>query len=224
MKVRLAATLRTLRRRKRWSQAMLAGELGLSQQTMSRLEADVRRAPIGVIERWAAALDAYVAVEVRVSGERALVDKDHAALQNQIATALRAAGWVVDAEVSFNHFGDRGRIDILAFHPVARVMLVIEIKSMIVDVQDLLGRLDIKTRIATLLARERGWQVAHAVPALIIQDGRTARRRVADHPALFHRFGLRARAARAWMRQPRRPFPTGILLFQARGPDSRRAR
>jgi transcriptional regulator with XRE-family HTH domain len=214
MKVRIEATLRGLRRRKKLSQRQLAQKLGCSQQTLSRLEADVRRAPIGFLESWGAALGAYVSIELRVSGERAQFDKDHAALQNATAATLRRFGWLVESEVSFNHFGDRGRIDILAFHPVTRVLLVIEIKTMILDVQDVLGRLDVKTRIAPMLARERGWRVAATVPGLIIREGRTARRRVADHPALFSRFGLRARAAGAWIRHPLLPPPAGLLIFE----------
>ena len=215
MKVRLETTLKTLRRSRGWSQVRLGRELGVSQQWMSRLEADVRRARIGFLERWASLLDAWLAVEIRVSGERALADASHAAIQNWLARLLRSFGWSVETEVSFNHFGDRGRVDLLAFHPALRILLIVEIKTRILDLQDLLGRLDIKTRNAPLLARERGWEVAALVPAIVAREDRTARRRVADHAALFARFSLRARAARAWLRTPRLPAPSGILLFES---------
>lgn len=214
MKIRLEASLKALRRRKRWSQARLGQALGISQQSMSRLEADVRRATLGRLDAWATELDGYLAVEVRVSGERPLTDANHAALQNHFAAQLRRDGWLVDAETSFNHYGDRGRIDLLAFHPVRRVLLVIEIKTRIQDVQDMLGRLDVKTRVAQGIARDRGWDVAAVVPTLVIREDRTARRRVAEHAALFANFGLRARAARAWLGHPGLPAPRGILLFE----------
>ena len=141
-------------------------------------------------------------------------DARHAILQNWLATLLRAAGWTVEVEVSFNHYGDRGRIDLLAFHATIEVVLVIEIKTMLADAQDVLGRLDVKVRVAPIVARERGWDLATVVPALVILDGSTARRRVVANSALFASLDLRARGALAWLGEPRRsPVPGGILLF-----------
>lgn len=214
MKIRLEATLKALRRRKGWSQARLGQAIGASQQRVSRLEADIRRTPLGLLEAWATELGAYLAVELRVSGERPLSDANHAALQNRLAAQLHRAGWRVATETSFNHYGDRGRVDLLAFNPGSRILLVIEVKTRIQDVQDMLGRLDVKKRIAPILARDRGWDVAAIVPAFVVREDRTARRRVAEHAALFTNFGLRARAARAWLRHPRLPPPQGILLFE----------
>ncbi len=143
-----------------------------------------------------------------------MADARHAVLQNWLATLLRAAGWTVEVEVSFNHYGDRGRIDLLAFHATIRVVLVVEIKTMLDDAQEVLGRLDVKARVAPIVARERGWDVATVVPALVILEGSTARRRVAAHDALFASLDLRARAATAWLGDPRRgAVPGGILLF-----------
>jgi len=214
MKIRLETTLRALRRRRGWSQTRLGQAIGVSQQRMSRLEADVRRASLGLLDAWATELGAYLSVELRVSGERPLSDARHAALQNYVAARLRRDGGTVETETSFNHYGDRGRIDVLAYHPILRILLVIEIKTRIQDVQDLLGRLDVKKRVARVLAQDRGWEVAAIVPALIVREDRTSRRRVAEHAALFAAYGLRARAARAWLRHPVLPAPQGILLFE----------
>lgn len=168
-----------------------------------------------MLEAWATELGAYLSVELRVSGERPLSDARHAALQNECAAQLRRDGWLVATEASFNHYGDRGRIDVLAFHPTLRFLLVIEIKSRIQDVQDTLGRLDVKKRVAPTLARDRGWHAGTIVPALIVREDRTSRRRVAEHAALFAAFGMRSRAARAWLRHPQLPAPEGILVFEA---------
>ena len=184
------------------------------QQRVSRLEADVRRTPLGLLDTWANELGAYLAVELRVSGDRPLTDANHAALQNRLAARLRRDGWLVVTEASFNHYGDRGRVDLLAFHSALQILLVIEIKTRIHDVQDMLGRLDVKRRIAPMLAKDRGWDVVAIVPAFVVREHRTARRRVAEHAALFTSFGLRARAGRAWLRRPRLPPPKGILLFE----------
>jgi hypothetical protein len=159
------------------------------------------------------ALNGHLILDLRVDGERPLTDLNHAAIQNWLVARLRAWGWVVEAEPSFNHFGDRGRIDALAFHPQRRILLVIEIKTRLDDVQDLIGRLDVKRRIAPIMATQRGWASTAVVPAIVVAEGRTARRRIAAHDALFAAFSLRARAAVAWLRTPQGPIPSGILLL-----------
>lgn len=155
-----------------------------------------------------------------------LLDADHSALAALWTRRLEKLGWIVRSEVSFNHYGDRGRIDLLAYHPVYRVLLVIEIKTALVDAQALLGGLDVKARVAPHVARELGWQPRLVVPAIIMADGTTARRHLAGLDALFGRYALRGRAAASWLRAPEGS-PTGILTFtelpfNARG-DARRA-
>jgi Holliday junction resolvase-like predicted endonuclease len=168
---------------------------------------------VSEVDAWAAALNAHVVVELRLDGERPLVDARHAAIQDWVVRLLRGTGWLVDSEVGFNHYGDRGRIDVLAYHPALRLLLVIEVKTRIEDVQDVLGRMDVKRRIASNLARERDRHVTAVVPALLVMEGRTARRHVAAHEGLFGGFDLRARGAIAWMKRPARPAPSGILAF-----------
>lgn len=130
---------------------------------------------------------------------------------------IGAHEWQVRAEVSFNHFGDRGRIDVLGYHPDLRALLVVEVKSGIGDLQETLGRLDVKARVARHVARELGWpQMAAVVPALVIGDSRRSRRIVAEHAALFGRFTVRGRAALAWVRTPMLPGPAGLLWFAER--------
>lgn len=210
----IVRTLRAVRRRKGWSQRQLALKLGISKSEMSRWETTaLETTSVLELERWTTALNAHVILDLRVDGERPLTDLKHAAMQNWLVARLRALGWVVEAEPSFNHFGDRGRIDALAFHPHVRIVLVVEIKTRLDDVQDLIGRLDVKRRLAPIMATERGWQSIAIVPAIVVAEGRTARRRIAAHDALFATFTLRARAAVAWLRTPQGPTPSGILLL-----------
>lgn len=209
----IARTLRALRRRRHWSQRKLGRDLGISQAQVSRRERRaLERCTIPDLERWSTALGAHLVLELRVDGERPLADARHAELQNWLVSVLRRAGWMVDAEISFNHYGDRGRIDILASHPVLRCLLVVEIKTQFVDVQDLLGRLDIKRRVAPYLAAERGWATTTTVPALVFSENSTTRRRIASHEALFARYSLRGRSAMAWLRHPHAPAPSGVLV------------
>ncbi len=155
-----------------------------------------------------------------------LLDADHSALAALWADRLEKCGWTVRSEVSFNRYGDRGRIDILAFHLVERVLLVIEIKTVLVDAQALLGSLDVKARVCPSVAREIGWQPRHVVPAIVLLDGTTQRRRLSALAPLFSRYSLRGREAATWLRGPAGS-PTGILTFTElpsnAGSDVRRA-
>ena len=165
------------------------------------------------VERWGVTLGAHVSVDVRVDGERPMKDARHAQLQDWLAGMLRKHGWSVLVEHSFNHFGDRGRIDVLAFHLIGRVLLVVEVKTRTDDAGDILGRLDVKRRVAPILARQQQWPATSTVPMLLVLEHRTNRRRIADHAAIFAGFTLRGRAASAWIRRPGAPEPSAILLF-----------
>ena len=213
----MARTLRALRRRKGWSQRELGLRIGASQATVSRWERTALEECTAVqIERWATAIGAHVSIDLRVDGERPLTDREHASLQNWLLGVLRNAGWVAEPEVSFNHYGDRGRIDVVGYHPATGCLLVIEIKTRFTDAQDLLGRLAVKSRIAPKLAAERGWKPSATVGALVFREATTTRRRLVEHRELFAGYSLRGRAAMAWLRRPRQPFPSGVLVVVAR--------
>lgn len=209
----IVRVLKALRRRKRWSQRRLGVDLGISQAELSRRERSaLERCTVPDVERWSTALGAHLTLDLRVDGERPLTDTAHAEMQNWFAAVLRQAGWTVEPEVSFNHYGDRGRIDLLAFHPGARVLLVVEIKTRLLDAQEIIGRLDVKRRVAVIVAKQRGWSPAASVPALVFREESTTRRRLIAHPALFAGYALRGRPALAWLRHPGLPVPSGILI------------
>jgi hypothetical protein len=108
------------------------------------------------------ALDATAELVVRWQGEELdrLVDGAHAALVQATVARLQSGGWVTRVEVSFNHFGDRGRADVLAFDPQNRILAVVEVKSALGDLQDTSGRLDVKVRLGPMLASSVGWERA----------------------------------------------------------------
>lgn len=210
----VARSLRALRRRKRWSQRRVASQLDISQSEYSRRErGSLENCSVAEVEQWAASLGAHLSLELRLDGERPLRDAQHARLQQWLVGLLARAGWATLVEHSYNHYGDRGRIDVLAHHAIARVVLVVEVKSRIEEVGDILGRLDVKRRVAPILAREQRWPVDDVVPMLLILEQRTNRRRVADHATVFSSYSMRAQPAAAWLRQPKGPAPTGVLLF-----------
>ncbi len=229
----LGRILRALRHRKGWRQTDLATASSVSRGVISALEAgEVDTHTVGALRRAAHAVGGVVRITISVPGGDVgrLLDADHARLQTHWKLLLERHGWLVEAEVTFNIYGERGSVDLLAWHPATRTLLVVEIKSVIVDVGDLLGGVDRKTRLAQPVARERRWDPGVVVPALIVLEGSTARRRLRDHAPLFGRFNVRGRAAAAWVADPASKghvAPSGLLvlvkLSDARPRDRRRA-
>lgn len=153
----------------------------------------------------ASALGATLAIRLMWHGEALdrLLDAGHAEIVERILAMLRLPGWEVATEVSFNVRGERGSIDILAFHAATGSLLVIEVKSVVPDMQAMLYGLDRKERLAGEIARERGWRVTSVSRLLVLPDDRTARRRVASHEATF-RVALpgRTAAVKRWLGAP----------------------
>lgn len=222
---RLGMAVRARRHQRRWRLADLALVAGVGATACSVLE---RGGAGGLSVRVARAIAGAVDLPLGwdVGWQRAeidrLLDADHAALAAKLSRRLVALGWVVRAEVSFNQYGDRGRIDLLAFHPAERILLVIEIKTAIVDAQAMLGSLDVKARVAPDVGRDLGWEPRLVVPALVVLDGTTARRHLRAIEPLLSRFDLRGRAAVEWLREPFVARPTGMLFLTKLPDDGRR--
>jgi hypothetical protein len=177
--------------------------------------------PIRTLEAVVRALGASLSVEVRWDGAGLdrLVDGVHAAIQDATARRISGSGWMVRPEVSFSHFGERGSCDLVAWHPAARVVLVVEVKSRVGDLQETLRRLDAKTRLGPVLASQLGWPPPAGVArALVIAEHRTSRRVVAAHPSLLEAFSIRGPAAARWLRAPTAR-DARLLWFQSL-PDS----
>lgn len=220
----LPRAVRELRRRRRWRQVDLATLSGVSRQVISRVErGQLNSVPLRTLVRVAAALDASIDLTVRWRGEALdrLVDAAHAGVVQTSIQLLASTGWRTRVEVTFNHYGDRGSIDVLAMHPGSRTVVVIEAKSAIGKADETLSRLDVKARLGSMVAESIGWErPLRVIPALVIADTRPNRRTIADHDPLFGRFDTRGRQAWAWLRQPAGTSPSGLLWF-AKLPDSR---
>jgi transcriptional regulator with XRE-family HTH domain len=158
---RLGAAIRFLRIRRGWRQRDLAERAGVSQSAVSRIErGHLGQVTLDSIRSGAGALDMRVDVVGRWRGgdlDR-LLASGHSALHESAARYLGGlSGWQFASEVSFSNYADRGVIDILAWHEPTRSLLVIELKTEFVDMNELIGTLDRKFRNAAQIARERGW-------------------------------------------------------------------
>jgi transcriptional regulator with XRE-family HTH domain len=206
-----------LRQRRGWRQVDLAHRAGVSQSAISDMERGrIDRFTVQTIRRTLRALDASVALDPMWGGRGdldRLLDADHARLMQRWADLHRRAGWDVWNEASYSIYGERGRIDQLAYHPPTATLEVAECKTGIWDVQDTLGKLDVKVRLAPRIAAQRGWAASKVVGALVFTDGTTIRRRIHEHEDLFARYSMRGRAVYAWVRDPRFVSVDGILVF-----------
>ena len=167
-------------------------------------------------ERIAEALDARVSVRLYWHGEELdrLLDAAHAGLVDQVVAMLAERGWEVIPEATFNNFGERGSIDVLAWHPVHGALLIVEVKSVVPDIQALLAGVDRKVRIAPKLAAERGWRVRSVSRLIVLPEDRTARRRVGEFAATFDRLSRADASGSAVDRRACRPI-AGILFLPA---------
>ena len=204
---RVGNLLRAVRRRRGWRQADVARAAGLPQTSVSRAErGQLERLTLSTTRRIAAALEVALQFDPRWrGGETArLLDELHANLVERCATILRRAGWEVIIEFTFSVYGERGAVDIIAWHPATRTLLIVEVKSVILDLQALISTLDRKVRLVPkLLAEQRGW-VAERVGRLVYAPATTRNRNVVGRHEASLRFAypMRGADARRWLVHP----------------------
>src|SRR5574337_1079118 len=206
----VGGAFRAVRLRRRWRQLDVAGAAGVSRSLVSLIErGHLDRLPLAQLRRIASVLDIRLDVVPRWRGgelER-LINAGHSAPHEEVARYLgQVGGWELTPEVSFAIYGERGVIDILAWHAASRTLLVIELKTEIVDVQGMLGTFDRKVRLAPRMAAERGWRPRTVAGWLIVAHSTTNRRRIAAHRTMLRAaLPLDGRLMRGWLRLPAGP-------------------
>lgn len=219
--VRVGVALRSVRIRRRWRQVDVAAAAGLHRSTVSVVERGHWDAlSFGTIARIATVLGVRLDLSARWRGgdmDR-LLNAGHSALYEIVAELFDdLPEWLHQPEVSFAIYGERGVIDILCFHPPSGSLLVIELKTEIVDVQDLVGGVDRKTRLAVRVAKERGWIARSTACWVIVRDTRTNRRRLAAHHSMLRSaFPADGRVMRSWLARPRGAIRTLSFMTVAR--------
>jgi len=171
--------------------------------------------PVRQIRQVARALGAELVTTVRWRGgdlDR-LLDEGHAALAGVVTKWLERRGWAVRPEVTFSVFGERGSIDLMAWHEATRTLIVVELKTELTSLEETLRRHDAKARLAPAIATQRlGWRPDGLARLLVLPNAPTARRRVSRHePVLARAYPLRAADVRDWVRSPRGA-PRGLVL------------
>ncbi len=203
----IGASNRAIRQRRRWRQQDLAAKANVSRSTVGRIErGTLSTVPLGMIRSVTRALDARIDTYLRWQGGdlSRLINSRHAAMHEAVARVFtELGGWISEPEISFSVFGERGVIDVVGWHPVSKSLLVVELKTELVDISELMGTLDQKRRLITDIARQRNWHAATISAWVVVADSRTNRRTLSNHAAaLRSKLSTDGRTMRAWLRQP----------------------
>jgi hypothetical protein len=94
-------------------------------------------------------------------------------------------------------------IDLFLWHSGRRALLIIELKTEIVDTGDLLSTMDRRRRLAREIAKERGWDPLTVSAWIIVAPSRTTDRRIAEHRSVLRSaYPADGRQMRRWLRDP----------------------
>jgi transcriptional regulator with XRE-family HTH domain len=223
---RISSTFRAIRISRGWRQLDVANKASVSRAAVSRLERGrLGELPLDEILGIAVALDISLRLSATWQGGELdrLLNARHAALHESVARRFVSwADWELAPEVSFSIWGERGVIDILAWHAPTRTLLVIELKTEIVDISELMGSVDRKRRLAPEIAAERGWQPLTVAVWVIVADSTTNRRRVQHHyTTLRAAFPVDGRTMRRWLDRPAGSLAALSFWSNARAGDTK---
>jgi transcriptional regulator with XRE-family HTH domain len=186
---RVGSAFRAVRIRRGWTQASVALRAGVSRAAVSRIECGhFAASPLSMVRGVAAVLGISLDVVARWHGgdlDRVL-NRGHNALHESVARLFQTiSGWVAVPEVSYSVFGERGVIDLVAWHEATRSLLIIELKTVLVDPEELVGSMDKRARLGRVIGRERGWSPRTVSVWVILTDTRTNRRHVQQHATML---------------------------------------
>ena len=210
--IRIGIVARALRQRLGLRQVDVGRRARVSQGVVSFVErGQLERISLARLRRVLKSVDAELVLVVRWRGGEVdrLVDERHAWLGGRVAEILAADGWSVFPELTYSIYGERGSIDLVAWHRETRTLLVIELKSELTSAEETLRRHDAKVRLAAEIVEERfGWRPRVVGRLLVLPESTTSRRQVERHAALFARaYPARNIEVRQFLRSPSRSSP-----------------
>src|SRR5665811_1227526 len=153
---RIGRGARAIRIRSRLRQSDVGARARVAQIERGNLDG-VR---IGQLRAVVVALRADLDIILRWNGTDLdrLLNAAHSAMHELVVGILTATGWEVVPERSFSIWGERGVVDLVAWLAPSRTLLIVELKTEIVDVQRLIGTVDRYRRLAPQVVRDLGWE------------------------------------------------------------------
>ena len=208
--LRIGVAVRRSREKRGLRQIDVAGTVGVSAQTVSMIErGHLDSLTVHTVRTIAAAVGIDLPFAPRGRGAQIdqLIDEEHSAMVDLVVGRLTSDGWEAMIEFSFNEYGDRGAVDVLAWRPETRTLLIVETKSRLANLGDACRALDVKARkVPQLAATARGWRAANVGVLLVMQECSRERAAVARRRATFDcAFPARNLDVREWLHRPDRP-------------------
>ena len=217
---RIGRGLRAIRIRSRLRQSDVGAGARVPRTVVTRIErGDLDGVRVGQLRAVIVALRADLDIVLRWNGTDLdrLLNAGHSAMHELVVGILTTAGWEVLPELSFSIWGERGVIDILAWHAGARTLLVVELKTEIVDVQRLIGTVDRYRRLAPQVGRELGWEALTMGAWVAVAESPANLRRLGEHAGVLRAaFPSDGRSVGGWLRSPSGPLRALSFLSDAR--------
>jgi transcriptional regulator with XRE-family HTH domain len=205
--LKVGAILRAIRLHAGLRQADVAARAGVSQSRISNAEqGKLGSMPLDNLRTIAREVGVRLELSPLWRGGAfdRLLDRGHAELGERVASHLRRYRHEVLLEYSFNHFGERGSVDVVGWHESSRSLVLIELKTRVYNLQDLLSSSHRKARVVpALLRRERGWSAANLGHFLVLAETRANRSLLKRYAmSLDSAFPARTSEVKRWLKHP----------------------
>ncbi|MGK2850275.1 MAG: helix-turn-helix domain-containing protein [Candidatus Limnocylindrales bacterium] len=179
------------------TQQAVADRAGVTRSYIARVERGDANPSIRRVEAIAQALGLEVDLAIRrptIIGGPRVRDAVHARCSAYVERRLRSQGWDAAREIEIVHGRSHGWIDLLAFDPRTRTLLVIEVKTRLDDLGAVERQLGWYERAAWDRARELGWEPRRVQTWLLVLASDEVERVLwANRPYLNTAFPVRAR-------------------------------
>jgi transcriptional regulator with XRE-family HTH domain len=153
------------------TQEQLADAVGLHRGHLANIEAGRANISADLMETLAEALGQRLELVVHPPtfiADRRSHDTVHAWCSGYVARRMLSDGWRVAREVDAAMGQVRGWIDLLAFHPARRILLIIEIKTRLDDLGGLERQVGWYERRAAEVAARHGWRARRVATWVVV--------------------------------------------------------